>query len=117
MPTISYRDAVREAMDEEMERDERVFLMGEEVAEYNGAYKCSRGLLEKHGPRRVIDTPITEESFTGIGIGAAMAGLRNAFDPGGRFNPGKVFPKGYACGEVRALRAQAIAQKYGIHPI
>jgi len=72
----TYRDAVREAMDEEMARDERVFLMGEEVAEYNGAYKVSRGLWEKYGSRRVIDTPITEESFTGVGIGAAMAGLR-----------------------------------------
>ncbi len=76
MAIKTYRDAVREAMDEEMARDERVFLMGEEVAEYNGAYKVSRGLWEKYGSRRVIDTPITEESFTGVGIGAAMAGLR-----------------------------------------
>jgi pyruvate dehydrogenase E1 component beta subunit len=76
MPIITYRDAVREALEEEMQRDERVFLMGEEVAQYNGAYKCSRGLLDRFGPRRVIDTPITEESFAGIGIGAAMAGLR-----------------------------------------
>jgi pyruvate dehydrogenase E1 component beta subunit len=76
MALITYREAVRQAMDEEMARDERVFLMGEEVAEYNGAYKVSQGLLDKYGPRRVIDTPITEEGFTGIGIGAAMVGLR-----------------------------------------
>ena len=76
MPTITYREALRQAMDEEMARDERVFLMGEEVAEYNGAYKVSQGLLEKYGARRVMDTPITEEGFTGIGIGAAMVGLR-----------------------------------------
>jgi pyruvate dehydrogenase E1 component beta subunit len=76
MAVITYRDALRQAIDEEMARDERVFLMGEEVALYNGAYKVSRGLHDKYGPRRVIDTPITEESFTGIGIGAAMAGLR-----------------------------------------
>lgn len=76
MPTLTYREALNEALDEEMARDERVFLMGEEVAEYNGAYKVSRGLWDKYGDRRVIDTPITEEGFTGIGIGAAMAGLR-----------------------------------------
>jgi len=76
MPVITYRDAIREGIDEEMARDERVFLLGEEVGEYNGAYKVSRGLLDKYGPRRVIDTPITEEGFTGVGIGAAMVGLR-----------------------------------------
>jgi pyruvate dehydrogenase E1 component beta subunit len=70
------REAIRAAIDEEMQRDDSVFLIGEEVAQYNGAYKVSLGLLDKYGPRRVIDTPITEESFTGIGIGAAMAGLR-----------------------------------------
>jgi pyruvate dehydrogenase E1 component beta subunit len=70
------REALRQAMDEEMARDESVFLMGEEVAEYNGPYKVSQGLLEKYGARRVIDTPITEEGFTGIGVGAAMVGLR-----------------------------------------
>ena len=63
-------------MDEEMERDDSVILLGEEVGQYNGAYKVSQGLLEKYGPDRVIDTPISEEGFTGIGIGAAMAGLR-----------------------------------------
>ena len=76
MPIISYREALRQAMDEEMERDPNVLLMGEEVAEYNGAYKVSRGLWEKYGDKRVKDTPITEEGFSGIGIGAAMVGLR-----------------------------------------
>lgn len=76
MRTIAYRDALNEALDEEMARDEAVFLMGEEVAEYNGAYKVSAGLLDKYGERRVIDTPITEAGFAGIGIGAAMVGLR-----------------------------------------
>jgi pyruvate dehydrogenase E1 component beta subunit len=76
MPKISYREALRQAMDEEMERDDNVILMGEEVAEYNGAYKVSRGLWDKYGDRRVKDTPITEEGFAGIGIGAAMVGMR-----------------------------------------
>lgn len=76
MPEITFREAIRQAIDEEMARDERVFLIGEEVAQYNGAYKVSQGLLDKYGPKRVIDTPITEEGFTGLGIGAAMAGLR-----------------------------------------
>ncbi len=76
MPIITYREAVRQAMDEEMARDETVILMGEEVAEYNGAYKVSQGLWDKYGSKRVIDTPITEAGFTGVGIGAAMAGLR-----------------------------------------
>lgn len=76
MPEITYREAIRQAIDEEMARDSRVFLIGEEVAQYNGAYKVSQGLLEKYGPERVIDTPITEEGFTGLGVGAAMAGLR-----------------------------------------
>jgi pyruvate dehydrogenase E1 component beta subunit len=73
---IEFRDALREAMSEEMRRDERVFLMGEEVAQYSGAYKVSRGMLEEFGPRRVIDTPISESGFSGLGIGAALAGLR-----------------------------------------
>ncbi len=76
MRTIRYREALREAMWEEMERDERVFLMGEEVGYYQGAYKVSEGLLEKFGEKRVIDTPIAEAGFAGIGIGAAMTGLR-----------------------------------------
>lgn len=74
--TITLRDALRDAMAEEMRRDENVFLMGEEVAEYQGAYKVSRGLLEEFGARRVIDTPITEHGFAGLGVGAAFAGLR-----------------------------------------
>jgi pyruvate dehydrogenase E1 component beta subunit len=73
---ITYRQAVNEALAEEMERDPNVFLMGEEVAEYNGAYKISQGLLEKFGPKRVIDSPIAEAGFAGLGIGAAMVGLR-----------------------------------------
>ncbi|MBW8034234.1 MAG: pyruvate dehydrogenase complex E1 component subunit beta [Planctomycetes bacterium] len=76
MPEITYREALNQAIDEEMARDDRVFLIGEEVALYNGAYKVSRGLYDKYGEKRVIDTPITEGGFTGIGIGAAMAGLR-----------------------------------------
>ncbi len=73
---ISLRDALREAMVEEMRRDETVFLMGEEVADYNGAYKVSKGMLDEFGARRVIDTPIAELGFAGIGVGAAMNGLR-----------------------------------------
>lgn len=76
MAKITYREALNQAMCEEMERDERVFLMGEEVAEYNGAYKVSQGMLAKFGSKRVIDTPITELGFAGLGVGAAMAGLR-----------------------------------------
>ena len=76
MSLITFREALRAAMDEEMERDDSVILLGEEVGQYNGAYKVSQGLLEKYGPDRVIDTPISEEGFTGIGIGAAIAGLR-----------------------------------------
>jgi pyruvate dehydrogenase E1 component beta subunit len=73
---LQIRDALQEAMTEEMLRDERVFLVGEEVGGYNGAYKCSRGMQEQFGPKRVIDAPIAENGFAGIGIGAAMAGLR-----------------------------------------
>lgn len=73
---IQVRDALREAMTEEMIRDERVFLVGEEVGSYDGAYKCSRGMLNQFGPKRVIDAPIAENGFAGLGIGAAMAGLR-----------------------------------------
>src|SRR5438270_8773955 len=76
MRTIQLRQALREAMTEEMERDENVFLMGEEVAEYNGAYKVSAGMLDRFGPRRVFDTPISEAGFSGLGVGAAMVGLR-----------------------------------------
>ncbi len=76
MTVVTYRDALNQALREEMQRDDRVFLMGEEVAEYDGAYKVSRGLLKEFGPRRVVDTPIAELGFTGIGVGAAMVGLR-----------------------------------------
>ena len=76
MREVQFREALREAMTEEMRRDERVFLMGEEVAQYNGAYKVSQGMLDEFGPKRVIDTPIAELGFAGIGVGAAMNGLR-----------------------------------------
>src|SRR5688500_6524686 len=76
MAVLPLREALRAAMTEEMERDPNVFLMGEEVAEYNGAYKVSQGMLEKFGPGRVIDTPISEAAFSGLGVGAACSGLR-----------------------------------------
>ncbi len=76
MRVIEFREALREAMSEEMRRDEKIFLMGEEVAEYNGAYKVSKGMLAEFGEKRVIDTPIAELGFAGIGVGAAMNGLR-----------------------------------------
>lgn len=73
---ITVRDSIRIAMSDEMRRDQNVFLMGEEVGEYNGAYKVSKGMHDEFGPDRVIDTPITEAGFTGIGVGAGMVGLR-----------------------------------------
>jgi pyruvate dehydrogenase E1 component beta subunit len=76
MAVLTYRDALNAALREEMQRDDNVFLLGEEVAEYDGAYKVSRGLLKEFGARRVVDTPIAELGFTGIGVGAAMVGLR-----------------------------------------
>src|SRR5437764_7286707 len=76
MAVITMREALNQAMREEMHRDEGVFLLGEEVAAYQGAYKVSRGLLEEFGDKRVIDTPITEYGFAGVGVGAAMAGLK-----------------------------------------
>ena len=76
MAVLTYREALRAAMTEEMERDESVFLMGEEVAEYNGAYKVSQGMFDQFGGKRVVDAPISENGFAGIGIGAAMVGLR-----------------------------------------
>ncbi|GIW75644.1 MAG: hypothetical protein KatS3mg104_0707 [Phycisphaerae bacterium] len=76
MPVIEFREALRAAMTEEMLRDENVFLMGEEVGQYQGAYKVSKGMLEKFGPKRVLDTPISEAGFAGLGIGAASVGLR-----------------------------------------
>ncbi|MGN8224185.1 pyruvate dehydrogenase complex E1 component subunit beta [Gracilimonas sp. BCB1] len=76
MAELQFREAIKEAIDEEMAREEKVFIMGEEVAEYNGAYKATEGLLDKYGYKRVIDTPISELGFAGIGVGAAMNGLR-----------------------------------------
>jgi pyruvate dehydrogenase E1 component beta subunit len=76
MATLQFREALRAAMTEEMERDERVFLLGEEVAEYDGAYKVSEGMLAQFGPKRIIDTPISENGFSGLAIGAALRGLR-----------------------------------------
>lgn len=76
MKTLQFREAVCEAMSEEMRRDESIYLMGEEVAEYNGAYKASKGMLDEFGPKRVIDTPISEMGFSGIGVGSAMNGNR-----------------------------------------
>jgi pyruvate dehydrogenase E1 component beta subunit len=76
MKVVQFREAIREAMSEEMRKDEKVFLLGEEVAEYNGAYKVSQGMLDEFGPKRIIDTPIAELGFTGIAVGAAMNGLR-----------------------------------------
>lgn len=76
MQIVEMREALRQALDEEMTRDDRVFIMGEEVAEYNGAYKVTKGMLDKWGPLRVVDTPIAELGFAGIGVGAAMTGLR-----------------------------------------
>ncbi len=76
MPTMQLREALRAAMTEEMERDENVFVMGEEVAQYNGAYKVTEGMLDRFGPRRIFDTPISESGFAGLGVGSAMVGLR-----------------------------------------
>jgi pyruvate dehydrogenase E1 component beta subunit len=76
MAVLTYRDALNQALREELVRDDRVFLMGEEVAQYNGAYKVSKGLLDEFGPMRIVDTPITELGFAGIGVGSAMVGLR-----------------------------------------
>ncbi len=76
MKTIQFREAIAEAMSEEMRSDETIYLMGEEVAEYDGAYKASKGMLAEFGPKRVIDTPISELGFSGIGVGSAMNGNR-----------------------------------------
>ena len=81
---IAFREALREAMQEEMRRDDRVFLMGEEVAEYQGAYKVTQGLLDEFGSKRVIDTPITEQGFAGLGVGAAF-GFASEKDSGRNF--------------------------------
>ena len=76
MPEITFREALNQALAEEMERDDSVFIVGEEVAQYQGAYKVTQGLLQKFGPQRVLDAPISESGFTGLGVGAAMVGLR-----------------------------------------
>jgi pyruvate dehydrogenase E1 component beta subunit len=76
MPVLEMKEAINQALKEEMTRDEKVFILGEEVAEYNGAYKVTKGLLDHFGPKRVIDTPISEAGFTGLAVGAAMMGLR-----------------------------------------
>ena len=76
MAVMTYREALNQALDEELARDPSVFLMGEEVAEYDGAYKVSKGLLEKYGPKRIVDSPISELGFAGLGVGSAMTGLR-----------------------------------------
>jgi pyruvate dehydrogenase E1 component beta subunit len=73
--TVTVRDALNEALAEELESNDKVFILGEEVAQYNGAYKVTKGLLDKFGPKRVIDTPITESGFCGLAVGAALAGL------------------------------------------
>jgi len=141
MPVVSYREALNQAMDEEMARDERVFLMGEEVAQYNGAYKVSQGLLAKYGPKRIIDTPIAEAGFAGIGIGSAMVGLRPivefmswnfsliAFDQivnnaakmlsmsGGNFNVPIVFRgPGGAAHNLAATHSQSLESIYAYFP-
>jgi pyruvate dehydrogenase E1 component beta subunit len=138
---LTVRDALNQAMDEEMARDDRVFLIGEEVALYNGAYKVSKGLLDKYGERRVVDMPITEAGFTGLAVGAAMAGLKpicefmtfnfsmQAIDQvvnsaaktlymsGGKVPVGIVFrgPNGAAAG-VAAQHSQCFAAWYGSVP-
>lgn len=76
MPEITYRQAIKEALSEEIERDENVVVIGEEVAQYNGAYKVTEGLLAKHGPKRIVDAPISEAGFIGMGVGASMLGIR-----------------------------------------
>ncbi|MFZ6052949.1 pyruvate dehydrogenase complex E1 component subunit beta [Halocola ammonii] len=141
MREIQFRDAIREAMTEEMKRDESVFLMGEEVAEYNGAYKASKGMLDEFGAKRVIDTPISELGFAGIGVGAAMNGLRPIVEfmtwnfailaadqiincaakiyqmSGGQFNIPIVFrgPNGQA-GQLAATHSQAFESMYAHIP-
>jgi pyruvate dehydrogenase E1 component beta subunit len=141
MRSIQFREALREALSEEMRRDPDVFLMGEEVAEYNGAYKVSQGMLEEFGAKRVIDTPIAELGFAGIGVGAAMNGLRPVIEfmtfnfslvaidqvinaaakmysmSGGQFNIPMVFrgPTGSA-GQLGAQHSQAFENWYANCP-
>src|SRR6476620_11433726 len=141
MALVTMREALNQALREEMQRDENVFLMGEEVAAYQGAYKVTKGLLEELGPKRVIDTPITEHGFAGLGVGAAMAGLRPVVEfmtfnfsilatdqiinsaakmlymSGGQFNIPIVFrgPSGSAF-QVSSQHSQAIESWYALFP-
>ena len=141
MRTIAYRQALREAMEEEMRRDPSVFLMGEEVAQYNGAYKVSQGMLDEFGPKRIIDTPISELGFAAIGVGAAMNNTRPIIEfmtwnfaelaidqvvnhaakmismTGGQFNCPIVFrgPNGSA-GQLAAQHSQAFENWYANVP-
>ena len=141
MAALQLREAIRAAMVEEMERDADVFLIGEEVAEYNGAYKVSEGMLDRFGADRVLDTPISESGFSGLGVGAAMAGLRPivefmtfnfsfvAFDQlvnnaakirymsGGQFSMPIVFrgPNG-AAGQLAATHNSAVESLYSCFP-
>ncbi len=141
MKTLQFREAIVEAMSEEMRRDDSVYLMGEEVAEYNGAYKASKGMLDEFGPERVIDTPISELGFSGIGVGSAMVGNRPIIEfmtfnfalvgidqiinnaakirqmSGGQFNCPIVFrgPTGSA-GQLAATHSQAFESWYANCP-
>lgn len=141
MQLVEIREALRQALDEEMTRDERVFIMGEEVAEYNGAYKVTKGMLDKWGPKRVIDTPISENGFAGLCVGAAMTGLRPVVEfmswnfsfvaadqiissackmyymSGGRFSVPIVFrgPNG-AAAQVSSQHSHCVESIYGVLP-
>lgn len=141
MQTITMRDALRQALEEEFDRDARVFIMGEEVADYNGAYKVTKGMLERYGPQRVMDTPISELGFAGAGIGAAMTGMRpivefmsfnfsfvacdqiisnaakNYYMSGGRFNVPIVFrgPNG-AAAQVSCQHSHCVESFYSHFP-
>lgn len=141
MQLVEIREAIRQAIDEEMQKDERVFVMGEEVAEYNGAYKITKGMLDKWGPKRIIDTPIAENGFAGLGIGAAMTGLRPIIEfmsfnfsfvaadqiisnackqyymSGGRFSVPIVFrgPNG-AAAQVSCQHSHCVESIYGVLP-
>ncbi len=123
MPSVRYREALRQAMIEEMDRDERVFLMGEEVGHYQGAYKVSEGMLDRFGPTRVIDAPIAENGFAGIGVGAAMVGLRPIIESkirqmsGGQFTVPIVFraPNASAA-QVGAQHSHAMEHFYAHIP-
>ncbi|MCH9631955.1 MAG: 2-oxoisovalerate dehydrogenase subunit beta [Chlamydiae bacterium] len=141
MQEVDIREAIKQALDEEMERDSRVLILGEEVAEYNGAYKVTKGLLNKWGPERVCDTPISENAFTGMGVGAALTGLRPVVEfmsfnfsfvaadqiisnaakmfymSGGRFNVPIVFrgPNGSAA-QVSCQHSHCIEALYGNIP-